>query len=194
MPKPMPTPRKRIRTAIHPCFLAALSALCLLLAACGNKSDFDGGGARDILQSNAVNLDGEQVTITPMQIDCGVQSDLWEAPAQVSGDRTTARLTSQGRELNFSDDPTIEPEYHQPYVQVRGAFSLEVNDVSNIRAGESPDTKLVDAKAGIKLQHACFSSPLPMMGVKKGKFREDAPLTFLFRLKEDGWHFERIVH
>lgn len=193
MLKPMPTPRKRTRTAIHPCVLAALSA-CLLLAGCANKSDFDGGGARDILQSNPVNLDGEQVTITPAQLDCGVQSDLWEAPAQVSGDRTTARLTSQGRELNFSDDPAIEPDFHQPYGQIRGAFSLDVSDVSNIRTGETADTKLVDAKAGIKLQHACFPNSLPLMGVKKGKFREDAPLTFLFRLKDDGWHFEKVVH
>lgn len=192
--KPVPTRQWRIRTAIHPWLLTAVSGFCLVFADCGSKKDFDGGVAKAILEANAVNLDGEQVTITPMQLDCGVQSELWEAPTQVSQNRTTARLTFKGRELNFSDDPAIEPDFHQPYVQVRGAFSLEVNEVSDVRDGEAADTKLVDAKAGIKLQQACFPNSLPIMGVKKGTFREDAPVSFLFHLREDGWHLERLVH
>jgi len=194
MPKPAPAAHSRTSTAIRPWLLTAVSALCLVCASCGSKTDFDGGKARAILQSTAVNLDGEQVSLTQAQLDCGVQSDLWEAPVQVSQDRTTARLTAQGRALNFSDDPAIEADFHQPIAQVRGAFSLEVNDVSNIRDGDSADVKLVDGKAGVRLQHACFSNPLPLMGVRKGKFREDAPLTFLFRLKEDGWHYDSLVH
>lgn len=168
--------------------------LCLASVACGSKSQFDEGVAKTILESNTVNLDGEQVTITAMQLDCGVQSELWEAPAQVSQDRTTARLTSKGRELNFGDDPAIEPNFHHPYAQVRGAFSLEVGEVSGIRDGETDGTKLVDAKAGIKLQHACFPNPLPLMGVKHGDFREDTPVSFMFRQSGDGWHLEKLVH
>jgi hypothetical protein len=129
-----------------------------------------------------------------MQLECGVQSELWEAPAQVSQDRSTARLTAKGRELNFGDDPAIEPSFHHPYAQVRGPFSLQVDEVSGVRDGEADDTKLVDAKAGIKLQHACFSNPLPIMGVKHGVFREDTPVSFLFRRSEDGWHLEKLVH
>lgn len=150
--------------------------------------------AKDILEANPVKLEGEQVTLTPMQLDCGVQSELWEAPAQVSKDRTTARLLSKGRELNFGDDPAIEPTFHQPYAQVRGAFSLEVDGVSGVRDGEAAGTKVVEAKAAIKLQNACFPGPLPLMGVKHGEFREDTPVSFLFRQGEDGWHLENVVH
>jgi hypothetical protein len=123
-----------------------------------------------------------------------VRSELWDSPAQVSQDRTTARLTSQGRDLNFSDDPTIEPNFHQPYAQVRGAFLLEVGQVSGLRDGEVNDTKLVDATVGIKLQQACFPNPLPIMGVKHGVFREDTPVSFLFHKSVDGWRLEKLVH
>jgi hypothetical protein len=177
----------------HRWLLSTVFGLCLAFAGCRNKDRFDERVAKDILEDNAVNLDGEQVTITGMQLDCGVQSELWEPPSQVSQDRSTARLTPQGRELNFGDDPAIEPGFHQPYAQVRGAFSLAVDDVSGIRDG-ADDTKLVEAKAGIKLQHACFPNPLPIMGVKHGVFREDTPVSFLFRKRDDGWHLEKVVH
>ena len=181
-------------TITHRCLLSAAFGLCLASLACGSKNQFDASVAKDILEANAVNLEGEQVTLTQMQLDCGVQSELWQAPAQVSKDRTTARLTSKGRDLNFGDDPAIEPSFHQPYAQVRGAFSLEVDSVSGIRDGETEGTKLVDAKAGIKLQHACFPNPLPIMGVKHGEFREDAPVSFLFSKSDDGWRLEKLVH
>jgi len=178
----------------HRGLLSAVFGLCLASIACGSKDQFDEGVAKTILEANAVNLDGEQVTITLMQLDCGVQSELWETPAQVSQDRTIARLTSKGRELNFGDDPAIEPNFHQPHAQVRGAFSLEVDQVSGIRDGATDGTKLVDAKAGIKLQDSCFSNALPIMGVKHGDFREDTPVSFLFRKSDEGWHLEKVVH
>jgi hypothetical protein len=179
---------------IHRWLLSAVFGLSLASVACGSKDQFDEGVAKMILEANPVNLDGEQVTITQMQLDCGVQSELWETPAQVSQDRSTARLTSKGRALNFGDDPAIEPNFHQPYAQVRGAFSLEVEGVSGIRDGEADGTKLVDAKAGIKLQHACFPNPLPLMGVKHGVFREDTPVSFLFGKSDDGWRLEKVAH
>jgi len=178
--------------AIHRWLL--VFGLCLVSPACRDKNKFDEGVVKTVLESNPVNLDGEQVTITPIQLDCGVQSELWEAPSQVSQDRSTARLTSNGRELNFGDDPAIEPNFHQPYAQVRGAFLLEIGEVSGIREGETDGTMLADAKAGIKLQHACFPNSLPIMGVKHGVFREDTPVSFLFRKSEDGWHLEKVVH
>jgi hypothetical protein len=181
-------------TNTHRWLLSAVFGLALISVGCGSKTDFDEGVAKDILEANTVKLEGEQVSITPMQLDCGVQSELWEAPTQVSKDRTTARLTSKGRDLNFGDDPAIEPNFHQPYAQVRGAFSLEVDNVSGVRDGETDGTKLVDAKAGIKLQDACFPNPLPIMGVKHGEFREDAPVSFLFRKSDDGWRLEKLVH
>jgi hypothetical protein len=178
----------------HRGLLGAVFGLCLASVACGSKDQFDEGVAKTILEANAVNLDGEQVTITQMQLDCGVQSELWETPTQVSQARTTARLTSKGRGLNFGDDPAIESDFHQPYAQVRGAFLLAVDGVSGIRDGDTDGTKLADAKAGIKLQHACFPNPLPIMGVKHGVFREDTPVSFLFRKSDDGWRLDKVVH
>jgi hypothetical protein len=174
--------------------LAAAASLYLSSIACGNKDDFNAGRAKEILEGSPVMLDGEQVTITQMQIDCGVQSELWDSPAQISQDHTTARLTSKGKELNFGDDPVMEPGFHQPHAQVRGAFMLQVDDASGLRDGEEKGTKVVDAKAGIKLQHACFPNPLPIMGVKRGNFREDTLPSFRFRLADDGWHVDRVVH
>jgi hypothetical protein len=174
--------------------LGAVFGLCLASVACGSKTDFDEGAAKDILEANAVNLDGEQVSLTTTQIDCGVQSELWETPTQVSQDRSTAQLSSKGRDLNFGDNPAIEPNFHHPYVQVRGAFSLAVDEVSGVRDGQTDGTKLVDAKAAVKIPHACFPNPLPIMGVKHGDFREDTPVSFLFRQSDDGWHVVKLVH
>lgn len=146
-----------------------------------------------MLEANPVNLDGEPVSLTSQQLDCGVQAELWDAPSQVSQDRATARLSQKGRDLKFNDDVVIEPKYRQPYVQVRGAVSLQV-DVSNIRDGETNGSKIVETKAGVKMQHMCFPNPLPIMGVRKGDFQPDTPVSFEFRLNDDGWRMERLVH
>jgi len=174
--------------------LGAVGGLCLATIACGTKTDFDGEIARDILQAGPIKLDVEQVTLTTAQLQCVAQSELWDAPAEVSQGRTAARLTDKGRELNFTDDPVIEPSFHQPYAQVRGAFLMQMDDPSSVRDGEEKGTKVVDAKVGIKIPHACFPNPLPLMGVKRGNFREDTPPSFLFRLTGDGWHFEKLMH
>jgi hypothetical protein len=118
---------------------------------------------------------------------------LWDRPAQVSAERSTARLQQKGRDLRFGDDPVMEPN-RPAYVQVRGAISLQVDDVSNIRNGDESGTKLVDVKAGARVQHSCFPTALPLMGVKKGNFQADVPATFRFRLRDDGWHVEQMVH
>ena len=173
--------------------LAAAVGFSFALCSCGNKEDFDGGRAKEILEAAPVNMDGEQITLTSTQFDCGVQDDLWEHPMQFSPERSTARLDQKGRDLRFSDDVVMEPN-RQPYVQVRGAISLQVDDVSNIRNGDENGTKLVDAKAGARVQHSCFPNPLPLMGVKKGNFQADVLPTFQFRLRDDGWHVEKLVH
>src|SRR5260370_42562818 len=98
-----------------------------------------------------------------MQVDGRVQEDLWERTTQFSPERSTARLDQKGRDLKFNDDVMMEPG-HQAYVQVRGASSLQVDDVSNIRDGPENGTKQVDVKAGVKIQHTCFPNPLPIMG------------------------------
>ena len=173
--------------------LAAAVGFSFAFCGCGNKEDFDGGRAKDVLESAPIALEGEQVTLTSMQFDCGVQEDLWEHPTQFSPERSTARLDPNGQALKFNDDVVIEPN-HQPYVQVRGSLSIQVDEVSNIRGGPETGTKLADVKGGVKIQHTCFAAPLPIMGVKKGNFQADTPATFSFRLRDDGWHAEKMVH
>ena len=180
-------------TMTHRWLLSAVFGLFLASAGCASKSDFNEAVAKVVLEANAVHLDGEQVTFASKELNCGVQSELWDTPAEVSKDRTTARLTSKGRDLNFGDDLVIEPN-RPPYAQVRGSFSLELGEVSGIRDGETDGTKVVEAKAGVRVQHACFPNPLPLMGVKHGDFREDAPVSFLFRRGDVGWSLEKLVH
>lgn len=172
---------------------AAVVGFSIAMSGCGSKEDFDGGRAKGILESTPFSLEGEQVTLTSMQVECGAQEDLWERPNQFSAERSTARLDQKGRDLKFNDDVSIEPN-RLPYVQVRGAVSLQVDDVSNIRDGGENGTKMVDVKVGVKIQHTCFPNPLPIMGVKKGNFQPDTPVSFLFRLHDDGWHAEKLVH
>ncbi len=120
--------------------------------------------------------------LTPQQVQCGVQNELWEPPGPINGDRSIARLTTQGRALKFADDiSVVEPGYRSPYVQVRGDFNLGVIEIQNTKNGPDKDTKLVDVRVGIKIDHACFSSPLPIMGLRKGRFSEDASPVLLFR-------------
>jgi hypothetical protein len=174
--------------------VSTVVVLYLASVACEDKSQFDEAKAKATIEAAPVTLDSEQVTIVPKQIDCGVQSELWESPAQISGERSTARLTPQGAALHFSEDPTLDTDFHQPYAQVRGAFQLSVDRISGIRDGEEGHTKLVDAKVGIKIPHDCFQDPLPIMGVKHRNFREDTPATFLFRFADNDWHLEKLVH
>ena len=171
--------------------IAALVGIFVVCAGCGS-SEFNAEKVKSILEANPVTLDGEQVSLTPGQVDCGAQNDLWDPPAQVALG-SAARLSAKGRELKFNDDVRMEPNYRQPYVQVKGAFPLQVDTVVAIRDGSEPGTKVADVKAGIKIDHMCFQSPLPIMGVKKGNFREDTPPVFLFG-NDGGWRVEKLVH
>jgi hypothetical protein len=171
---------------------AALSmALLGSLAGCGSPSDFSWGKVSGILQGNPVKLDAEYVMLSPGEVECGVQNDLWEAPASNSS-RATARLTQKGRDLKFSDDVSIG-DMRRAYVQVRGEFSLGGVDVSADHDGPEAGTRVVDAKVGVIVPHSCFSNPLQVMGVKKGNFTQDSPPVLLFRLTNN-WEFEKFVH
>jgi hypothetical protein len=169
----------------------ALAVAAAVLAGCGSPSDWSQGKAAAVLQGSPVKLDAEYVMLAENEFDCGVQNDLWEAPAS-SGSRSTARLTQKGRDLKFSDDVSIG-DMRKPYVQIRGDFSLGAVDVSADKDGPEAGTKLVDAKVGAVVQHSCFPNPLQIMGVKKGNFTQDAPPTLLFRLNGN-WELEKFVH
>lgn len=174
--------------------LIAFLAPALLCIGCGSK-DFNGEKVKSAIEAQAVTLDGEQVTLTGPQVDCGVENDLWDKPTQVSQERTTAHLTQKGRDLKFNDDVVYQdPNYRQPYVQVRGDLMLQVDDVPSIKDGDN-GTKIAETKVGVKIQHSCFPNPLPLMGIKKGNFNTDTPVLFQFHQAEDGsWKVDKLLH
>jgi hypothetical protein len=171
-----------------------IAVALIAIAGCGSDKDLDEDKAKTILEANPVSLDREQVTLSQKEFDCGVQAELWASPIQFSPDRSTARLNEEGKRLGFSDDIVIESTYHMPYAQVQGPFPLQIDQVTNIRDGEDSGTKLVTAKAAVKIQNDCFPNPLPLMAVNKGKFQEDSPVRFLFGPAEAGWRLEKLVH
>jgi hypothetical protein len=164
----------------------------LILAGCGDR-EFGEGKIRYKIETQATRLDGEQVTLTRGQLDCGSQAELW-AVERIGADRSVGRLTKLGRDLGFGDDVQIdEPGFINPYAQVRGSFVLSLIQVNNIR-DDGAQNKMVDAKVGVRINHPCFSSPLPaLLGVKHGKFNETAGVLMRFRLDDD-WMYDQIVH
>src|ERR1039457_1226822 len=170
--------------------LSVVVGLAVITVSCGSNNEFD---AKSILEADPVSLQGEQLTLSMKDVECGVQAELWDSPSQVSQQRTVARLNSKGRALNFSDDVTMELN-SRPYIQVSGAFPLQVNEVTEVAEGSENNTKLVTAKVRVKIQHPCFQNPLPVMGVKRGNFQHDRAASFLLRLNKDAWSVEKVVH
>ena len=157
-------------------------------------SDLNPGKTSNMIEASPVKLDAEQVMLTPDQVQCGVQAELWQAPSAPNQGRSVCALLPAGRALKFDDDVVYsESGYHSPYVQIRGTFPLGVQDITNTKDGPEQGTKLVEAKVGVKIDHACFSNPLPIMGLRKGQFSQDYSPVILFRL-DGGWQMEKFVH
>jgi len=165
-------------------------ATALVLSGCG-AGDFNYGKVRNIIEGAPLHLDAEYVMLTPQQVDCGVQNELWDTPSG-PGAHKTAHLTQKARDLKFSDDVSVG-DMNRPYVQIRGDFSMSVSAISGDKDGTDPNTKLVKTKVGVVIQNACFPDPLPLMGVHKGDFTQDAPPVLLFRY-DNGWRLDSIVH
>ena len=149
------------------------------------------------MTAGPIHLDAEQVSLTMGQVECGAQYDLWEPPPAniTAGAQVTARLLQAGRDLHFGDDVVVaEPGYRSPYVQVRGDFTLQL-PVDNMSVHEDgSDGRLVDGKLMVVIPQQCFNDPLPVLGVRKGRFSQDVQPVMQFRLDNDGWHFEKLVH
>jgi len=178
---------------------ATLMILAMLLLALGSgcgggPAAFSDDTVKMLLEAEPVTLDAEQVMLSLMQFDCGLRADLWEAPRVVSPEKSTAALTVNGRALNFEDEVQVRDNgYRQPYVQVRGKFVLRPTEV--VHTTESaPGTKDAQTKVGVVIAHRCFANPLPLMGVRHGKFSQDAPPVFQFKLDGELWAFDRIRH
>jgi hypothetical protein len=159
------------------------------LAGCGS-GDFNYGKVGNLISGSPMHLDAEYVILSMGQVDCGVQNDLWDAPFDTG--RRTARLKDKGRELKFADDVSVS-DMKQPYVQIRGDFNLATIDVQSDREGPEKESKLVDVKIGVPINHSCFPQPLIMMGVRKGNFTQDYVPQLLFKYN-NGWYIDRIVH
>ncbi len=181
-------------TASSTLLAAILFGLCALSAGCTDPTLFDENVARGAAQAEPFDLDSEQVSMTPVQQACGVTDELWEAP--IAGiDRTVSHLQPKGRSLNFSDDISSDEAGHQlPYTQVRGKFPLQLDQVISIKDGEDKDTKIVQAKIGVKIAEQCFDAPVYIMGIRKGQYHDDLPATLQFERYGDGWHLTKIVH
>jgi hypothetical protein len=175
--------------------LSACAVACLALASTGCvQKEFQDSKAQNIIAAGPIHLDAEQVSLTAQQVDCGAQYDLWDPPGPAVQERSIARLLAAGRALHFDDDVVVsEVGFRQPYVQVRGDFPMQLGDGPNIREDGS-DARLVDGKLFVIISHACFGDPLPVLGVRKGRFTQDIPPVIRYKLLDDGWHFDKLVH
>jgi hypothetical protein len=168
--------------------LVAVAAVTL--AGC-NSGEFNYGKVKNIIEGSPVRLDAEYVMLTPGEVDCGVQNDLWQAASNAGG-RVIARLNQKAHDLKFGDDVSVS-ELPRPYVQIRGDFSLVVTEIVSDKDGSEPNSKLVEVRVGVPIQNSCFPNPLPLMGVKKGDFRQDVSPLLLFR-NNNGWYLDKFVH
>jgi hypothetical protein len=168
--------------------LISIAILAVLgLSGCGTPG-FDTDAVKQMLESAPLELSNEQVVINDTQLECGAKNELWDPP-----NGNVARLTQKGRDLHFNDDIRLnDPEIHVPYTQVNGKFSVQVADSSKIR--DTPGGKLADVKLGIMVPHECFTSPLPLMGVRKGKFTPEAPVVFRFKGSDKEFTFDKLMH
>ena len=168
--------------------------LAALLAGCSDPSAFDESIAKGIAEAEPFPLGSEQVSMNLNQLGCGAMEDLWSAPTD-SGNRSISHLEQKGRDLKFSDDVySNEAGYASPYTQVRGKFALQWDHAISIKDGEDSDTKIVEAKVGVKIAHPCFDTPLAIMGVRKGKYADDLPVTLRYERYDAGWHLVKILH
>src|SRR5579871_4743028 len=140
----------------------------LLFCGCSHN-EFYSDRAMGILGSQPQHLDAEQVVLTGDQVQCGISKELWEPPVAY-GNRNISRLLDAGRALHFDDDLVVEePGFRDPHIQVRGDFMLTGDPASNIRDVEE-GVKEVETRLYAVINHPCFMTPVPLMGVRHGSF------------------------
>jgi hypothetical protein len=162
--------------------------LAVSLAGCGGPAEFEGDTVKAILEGSPLTLSNEQVVITDQQVACGAQNDLWLPP-----NGNVARLTQKGRDLKFTDDVRLnDPDVVKPYAQVNGKFSVQVFETPKVR--DANGAKLADVKLGVIITNDCFAGPLPLMGIRKGKFSADAPVVFRFVGSGKEYSFDKLMH
>jgi hypothetical protein len=181
-----------MKITVSSALLAAV--VCVFSTGCGDPDAFNDGVAKGAAQAEPFQLDSEQVDMNATQLTCGVNDELWDAPS-IGSDRTISHLQQKGRDLNFSDDISSDEVGHQwPYTQVRGKFPLQLDQVISIKDGDDKNTKIVQARIGIRVAEPCFDTPLYIMGIHKGQYRDDLPATLQYERYGEGWHLTKIVH
>jgi hypothetical protein len=173
--------------------MAALCLAPLMFSGCGSKEQTD-QAILGAISASPTKLDGEQLILSEKQVQCGVQNELWEAPATV-GDRTTARLLAPAKQLNFDDDVVVrEPGSTTPYVQVRGSFTLEVVGQQMETKDDGQNAKFVTGKIAARISHSCFPNSVPLMGIKKRQFSPDTPPVIRVYLDRGDWKVDGLIH
>lgn len=188
------TGNNRPISALQALALAAVAGFAIVCTGCG-PNDFNYGKVRGIIEGSPVRLDAEYVMLSLQQFQCGVAEDLWDppnSPIGLAGQTAISRVEQRGRDLKFTDDVSIGDKRY-PYVQVRGDFNLAVTEISSDKAGPEENTRLVETKLGVVIQHSCFTGALPLLGVKKGQFSEDYSPVLLFRYN-NGWQLDHFQH
>lgn len=167
--------------------LVFITIVAAFLCGCA-PPQFGEGTVSGILEGGPITLVNEQVLLSEQQLVCGAKDELWDPP---SGNM--ARLTQRARDLKFNDDVRLNDlDIHQPYAQVSGTFAVKVHDVSKLR--DDNGGKLADVKLGVVIEHECFTTPLPLMGVRKGKFTPEAPVVFRFTGRDGAYTLDKLVH
>lgn len=165
--------------------------LAAFLAGCGDDV-FRPEDAQSTIESGNLSLNGEQVLLSPSEVTCGEKRGLWIV-SQIDGGGAVGRLTGEGRDLGFGDDVRMgDRKYSNPYIQLRGSFPLKVQQITSM-VDENPDVKVIEAKAGVVISHSCFPKPLPLLGIARGDFSEDAAPRIRLR-HHNGWTADQILH
>ena len=170
-------------------------ALSVLLTGCGDNSEvaLNEGIVMSASNGQNVKFESEQVAMTPEQLACGVQNELF-GEVDLSAPRKVAPLLERGRALGFTDDVSVgEYGRERPNTQVRGTFPVVIKQVVNIKDHQN-GAKRVEVWAGLRIEHTCFGGPLQIMGVRRGALSEAAPAAFEFARAQGGWRLVQILH
>lgn len=171
--------------------IAPLLVAGLLLTGC-DSGVFDDEAAQALVESSKLALSGEQVLITPEQILCGEKKGLWIID-QTDGGNALGRLEAPARDLLFGDDVRMgDHKFTNPYIQLRGDFDVKIQKFIKV-TDENPDVKVVEAKLGVIVKHECFPQPLPLLGIDRGDFSEEAAPRVRLR-QHNGWRTDQVLH
>jgi hypothetical protein len=170
----------------------ALLSLFVLLAGCGS-SEFNKDTAKEVIEANPVQLNGEQLLLTEEQVTCGNQQDLWHL-TQLGSKKAIGHLTDKGRALQFTDDVRVgEQGAAGATVQVTGKFALRALQVPSLQ-NEGERSRVVEAKTVVVVNHECFKGSSPaLLGVRRGEFTASANPMFRLKLRDD-WSVSELIH